>query len=34
VEEILKHRKHGRGYQYLIKWKNYLKGERTWDEGT
>jgi hypothetical protein len=24
VEEILKHRKRGQGYQYLIKWKNYL----------
>ena len=31
VEEILKHRKRGRGYQYLIKWKNYPMGERTWE---
>jgi Chromo (CHRromatin Organisation MOdifier) domain len=31
VEEILKHRKRGRGYQYLVKWKNYPIGERTWE---
>jgi hypothetical protein len=31
VEEILKHRKRGRGYQYLIKWKNYPLSERTWE---
>ena len=31
VEEILKHRKRGRGFQYLIKWKNYPLGERTWE---
>ena len=31
VEEILKHRKRGHGYQYLIKWKNYPLGERTWE---
>jgi Chromo (CHRromatin Organisation MOdifier) domain len=31
VEEILKHRKRGRGYQYLVKWKNYPTGERTWE---
>jgi hypothetical protein len=31
VEEILKHRKFGRGYQYLIKWKNYPLRERTWE---
>jgi len=30
VEEILKHRKRGRGYQYLIKWKNYPLSERSW----
>jgi hypothetical protein len=26
VEEILKHQKRGRGYQHLIKWKNYPMG--------
>jgi hypothetical protein len=31
VEEILKHRKRGRGYQYLVKWKNYLLNEQTWE---
>jgi hypothetical protein len=31
VDEILKHRKRGRGFQYLIKWKNYPLGERTWE---
>jgi hypothetical protein len=31
VEEILKHRKRGRGFQYLIKWKNYPIAERTWE---
>jgi hypothetical protein len=31
VEEILKHQKHGRGFQYLIKWKNYLLAEQTWE---
>jgi hypothetical protein len=31
VEEILKHRKRGRGFQYLVKWKNYPMGERTWE---
>jgi hypothetical protein len=31
VEEILKHRKRGRGYQYLVKWKNYPLNERTWE---
>ena len=31
VEEILNHRKRGRGYQYLIKWKKYPLSERTWE---
>jgi hypothetical protein len=31
VEEILKHRKRGKGYQYLTKWKDYPLGERTWE---
>jgi hypothetical protein len=31
VEEILNHRKRGRGYQYLVKWKNYPLNERTWE---
>jgi hypothetical protein len=31
VEEILKHRRIGRGYQYLIRWKNFPVGERTWE---
>lgn len=31
VEEILKHRKKGRGFQYLIKWKDYPMNERTWE---
>jgi hypothetical protein len=31
AEEILKHRKKGWGYQYLIKWKDYSMSERTWE---
>jgi hypothetical protein len=34
VEEILKHRKRGRGYQYLVKWKNYPLNERCDDDCT
>ena len=30
VEEILNHRKRGRGYQYLIKWKGYPSSENSW----
>ena len=29
VERILKEKKRGRGYQYLVKWKNY--GRPTWE---
>ena len=31
VEEILNHRKRGKGYQYRIKWKDYPLNERTWE---
>ena len=31
VEEILKKRKRGRGWQYLIKWKGYPNSENTWE---
>jgi hypothetical protein len=31
MEEILKHRKRGRGYQYLVKWKNYPLNEWMWE---
>jgi hypothetical protein len=31
VEEIINHRKCGRGYQYLVKWKNYPLNECTWE---
>ena len=30
VETILKHRKQGQGYQYLIKWEGYLITEALW----
>jgi Chromo (CHRromatin Organisation MOdifier) domain len=30
VEQIVKHRKHGRGYEYLIKWVSYLITEALW----
>ena len=29
IERILKKRKRGRGYQYLVKWKNYARP--TWE---
>jgi Chromo (CHRromatin Organisation MOdifier) domain len=31
VEQILKHRKRGRGYQYLIKWVGYLMTKALWE---
>jgi hypothetical protein len=31
VEAIRKHRKAGRGYSYLVKWKDYPTGEETWE---
>jgi hypothetical protein len=31
VEQILKHRKRGRGYEYLIKWVSYLITEASWE---
>ena len=30
VETILKHRRQGQGYQYLIKWEGYLITEALW----
>jgi transposase InsO family protein len=31
VESILSHRRHGRKYAYLIKWKGYATAENTWE---
>ena len=31
VEAILKHRRRGRGYQYLLKWKGYPITDATWE---
>ena len=31
IETILKHRKRGRGYQYLIKWEGYPISEASWE---
>jgi Chromo (CHRromatin Organisation MOdifier) domain len=31
VEQILKHRKRGRGYKYLIKWVSYLIAKALWE---
>jgi Chromo (CHRromatin Organisation MOdifier) domain len=31
VEQILKHRKHGWGYEYLIKWVSYLITKASWE---
>jgi Chromo (CHRromatin Organisation MOdifier) domain len=31
VEQILKHRKHGQGYEYLIKWIGYPITEALWE---
>jgi Chromo (CHRromatin Organisation MOdifier) domain len=31
VEQILKHRKRGRGYKYLIKWVGYPITEASWE---
>ena len=31
VENILKHRKRGRGYQYYVKWKGYPIAEASWE---
>ena len=31
VEQILKHRKHGRGYQYYMAWKGYPILEALWE---
>jgi len=32
VEAILNHRKIGRGYQYLIRWKNYSSSDDQWEQ--
>ena len=31
IENIMKHQKRGRGYQYYIKWKGYPITEATWE---
>ena len=31
VESIVKHRQQGQGYQYLVKWKEYLITNATWE---
>ena len=31
VDNILRHRKRGRGYQYYVKWKGYPISEATWE---
>lgn len=31
VEQVLRHRKKGRGYQYEIKWKDYPPEDNTWE---
>ena len=31
VENILKHRRRGRGYQYYVKWKGYPMEEASWE---
>jgi Chromo (CHRromatin Organisation MOdifier) domain len=31
IEQILKHRKHGQGYEYLIKWVSYLITKTLWE---
>ena len=31
VENILKHRRRGRGYQYYVKWKGYPIEEASWE---
>jgi hypothetical protein len=34
IEDILRHRRRGRGYQYYIKWKGYPISEATWEPET
>src|SRR5271155_5310214 len=31
VEAVISHRRHGKGYSYLIKWKGYSTAENTWE---
>ena len=31
IETILKHRKRGQGYQYLIKWRGYPISDASWE---
>ena len=31
IESIVKHRRRGRGYQYLVKWKGYPIEEASWE---
>lgn len=34
VEAILAHRRHGRGYKFLIKWKGFAPADNTWEPAT